>query len=256
MDKGITPMDLNNKVAIITGAGRGIGRAIALELANHGADCVIADIDEANAESVALQVRSVGRRAIAIKTNISIQSEVEEMIEASLAAYTKIDILINNAGVSCPLPLLDTTADEFNRQIDINLKSVFYSCKAVFPMMMNQRSGKIVNIASIAGKRGGGIMGRSAYAASKGGVIAFTKAVAREGGPYGINVNAITPGLTATDMTAQFTGEQRESIIKGIPLGRIGLPEDIAKAAVFLASNYADFITGEIMDVDGGFMMD
>ncbi len=249
-------MDLNNKVAIITGAGRGIGKAIALELANHGADCVIVDIDETNAESVAFEVRSLGRRAIAIKSNISIQSEVEEMIVDSLAAFTKIDILINNAGVSCPLPLLDTSADEFNRQIDINLKSVFYSCKAVFPMMMNQRSGKIVNIASIAGKRGGGIMGRSAYAASKGGVIAFTKAVAREGGPYGINVNAITPGLTATDMTAQFTGEQRENIIKGIPLGRIGLPEDIAKAAVFLASTYADFITGEIMDVDGGFMMD
>lgn len=249
-------MDLKNKVAIITGAGRGIGQAIALELAKHGADCVIADINEKNAEAVAQEVRLIGRNAIAIKTNVSLHTEVEQLIQGSLGAFQKIDILINNAGVSSPLPLLETSNEEFNRQIDINLKSVFYSCKAVFPTMMNQRSGKIVNIASIAGKRGGGIMGRSAYAAAKGGVIALTKAVAREGGPYGINVNAITPGLTATEMTAQFTGEQREEIVKGIPLGRVGLPVDVAKATLFLVSDYADYITGEIMDVDGGFMMD
>lgn len=249
-------MELKNRVAIITGAGRGIGRAIALALAQHGADCVIADIDEVNARSVAQEIKASGRKAIAIKTNVAVQGEVEQLIRVTLNEFKKINILVNNAGVSCPLPLLETSADEFNRQIDINLKSVFFSCKAVFPIMMNQRAGKIVNIASIAGKRGGGIMGRSAYAAAKGGVIAFTKAVAREGAPYGINVNAITPGLTATDMTAQFTGELREAVVKAVPLGRVGLPEDIAKAVIFLCSDYSEFITGEIMDVDGGFMMD
>lgn len=249
-------MKLTDKVAIVTGAGRGIGRSIALELAAHGADCVIADIDEHNADSVVEEIRQFGRKALAVTTDVSVQKDIEGLVQTTLATFGRVDILINNAGVSSPLPLLDTSTEEFNRQIDINLKSVFYSCKAVFPAMIKQGSGKIVNIASIAGKRGGGIMGRSAYAAAKGGVIAFTKAVAREGAPFGINVNAITPGLTATEMTAQFTGEQREAIVKGIPLGRVGLPEDIAKATVFLVSDYADFITGEIMDVDGGFMMD
>lgn len=249
-------MELTNQVAIITGAGRGIGRAIAFALAKHGADCVIADIDEVNAKSVAREIQSLGRRAIAIKTDVAVQAEIEQLIEEALREFKKIDILVNNAGVSCPLPLLETSAEEFNRQIDINLKSVFYSCKAVFPTLMKQRSGKIVNIASIAGKRGGGIMGKSAYAAAKGGVIAFTKAVAREGAPYGINVNAIAPGLTATEMTARFTGELREAVIKAVPLGRAATPEDVAKAVVFLCSDYSGFITGEIMDVDGGFMMD
>ena len=249
-------MDLMDKVAIITGAGRGIGRSIALKLAQHGVDCVIADIDVSNAESVVGEIESLGRKSLAVRVDVSVQKEVEQMIQISLKRFSAINILINNAGVSCPLPLLETSDDEFNRQIDINLKGVFFSCKAILPHMMQLRSGKIVNIASIAGKRGGGIMGRSAYAAAKGGVIAFTKAVAREGGPYGINVNAITPGLTDTEMTAQFTGDQRTEIVKGIPLGRVGSTEDIAKAAVFLASDYADYITGEIMDVDGGFMMD
>ncbi|MFO7576606.1 MAG: 3-oxoacyl-ACP reductase family protein [Pelovirga sp.] len=249
-------MKLTEKVAVITGAGRGIGRSIALALAAHGADCVLADIDEQNAHSVAEEIRQLGRKALPVKTNVAVQADVEGLVQTTLEVFGRVDILINNAGVSSPLPLLETSSEEFNRQIDINLKSVFYSCKAVFPAMIKQGSGKIVNIASIAGKRGGGIMGRSAYAAAKGGVIAFTKAVAREGAPFGINVNAITPGLTATEMTARFTGEQREAIVKGIPLGRVGLPEDIAKATVFLVSDYADFITGEIMDVDGGFMMD
>lgn len=249
-------MNLKNKVAIITGAGRGIGHAIALELAKNGADCVIADIDESSANSVVNEIKSIGRKAIAIKTDVSVPEDVERLIQSSLKEFQKVDILVNNAGVSSPLSHLETSIEEFNRQIDINLKSIFYSCKGVFPLMMKQRSGKIINIASIAGKRGGGLMGGAAYAAAKGGVIAFTKAVAREGGPFGINVNAVTPGLTATEMTAKFTGEQREAVIKNIPLGRIGLPEDIAKATVFFASDYSDFITGEIMDVDGGFMMD
>lgn len=249
-------MNLQNKVAIVTGAGRGIGRAIALELAKHGADCVIGDIDTENAEKVVGELRAIQRKALSVKADVSNQEDVESMIGRCLAEFGKIDILINNAGISSPLTLLETSLEEWNRQIDINLKSVFFCCKAVFPTMMSQRGGKIVNIASIAGKRGGGIMGRSAYAAAKGGVIAFTKAVAREGGAYGINVNAITPGLTSTDMTAKFVGEARQSVVKNIPLGRVGLPEDIARATVFLASEYADFITGEIMDVDGGFMMD
>lgn len=249
-------MNLKNKVAIVTGAGRGIGRAIALMLAKHGADCVIVDMDIKNANQVAEEVKTLGQKAVAVKTDVSDEKDVDLMVRASLTEFGRIDILVNNAGVSSPLTLLETSSIEFNRQIDVNLKSVFYCSKAILPTMMKQQGGKIVNIASIAGKRGGGIMGKSAYAAAKGGVIAFTKAVAREGAAYGINVNAITPGLTATDMTAHFEGEQREAVIKNIPLGRVGCPEDIAKATVFLASDYADFITGEIMDVDGGFMMD
>ena len=249
-------MNLDNKVAIITGAGRGIGRAITLALAKHGADCVIVDTDIDTANKVVNEVITIGKRAISIKADVSKQKDVEAVVAACLAEFKTIDILVNNAGVSSPLTLLATSEKEWDRQFDVNLKGTFFFCKAVFPEMMRRRSGKIINIASIAGKRGGGIMGKSAYAAAKGGVIAFTKAVAREGGEYGINVNAITPGLTSTDMTAHFDGEQRAAIVKNIPLGRVGCVEDIAKATVFLASDYADFITGEIMDVDGGFMMD
>jgi 3-oxoacyl-[acyl-carrier protein] reductase len=249
-------MNLHTKVAIITGSGRGIGRAIALKFAEHGADCVIADLDLKNANKVVEEIKKIGRAAIAIKVDVSDYTDVKTMVKACLSEFKKVDILVNNAGISSPTLLLDTSLEEWDRMININLKSVFLCCKEVFPEMMNRKSGKIINIASIAGKRGGGIMGRSAYAAAKGGAIALTKAIAREGGPFGINVNAITPGLTSTDMTAQFTGEQRQAVVQNIPLGRAGIPEDIAKAAVFLASDYADFITGEIMDVDGGFMMD
>jgi NAD(P)-dependent dehydrogenase (short-subunit alcohol dehydrogenase family) len=249
-------MKLNDKVALVTGAGRGIGRAIALELARHGADCVICDINSENADNVADEVRSLGRKALAIYADVTSETEVEEMIRTCVDTFGKLDILVNNAGITSPTALVDTTLNEWNRLMDVNLKSVFLCCRAVLPVMQKQHGGKIITIASIAGKRGGGILGRSAYAAAKGGAIAFTKAVAREGAPFGINVNAITPGLTATDMTAEFVGEKRQSIIQSIPLGRAGLPLDIAKAAVFLASDYAEFITGEIMDVDGGFMMD
>ena len=249
-------MVLRNKVAIITGGGRGIGRAIALKFAEHGAHCVVADINIENARTVADEINQLGSKALAIKADVTNENDVESLIKACINSFGKLDVLVNNAGITTPLTLLETSLEEFNRQIKVNLDSVFICTKAAFPLMMSQRSGKIINIASIAGKRGGGILGKSAYAAAKGGVIAFTKAIAREGGSYGINVNAITPGLTATEMTEKFDAEQRKLIIQSIPLGRVGEPDDIAKAAVFLASDYADYITGEIMDVDGGFMMD
>jgi 3-oxoacyl-[acyl-carrier protein] reductase len=249
-------MILRNKVAIITGGGRGIGRSIALRFAEHGALCVVADINFENARAVADEINRLGSKAIAVKADVTNENDVESLVKECINSFGKLDVLVNNAGIMTPLTLLETNLEEFNRQIEVNLVTVFICTKAVFPLMMSQRSGKIINIASIAGKRGGGVMGKSAYAAAKGGVIAFTKAIAREGGPYGINVNAITPGLTATEMTEKFDTEKRKLVIQSIPLGRVGEPDDIAKAAVFLASDYSDYITGEIMDVDGGFMMD
>lgn len=249
-------MYLQGKASIITGGGRGIGRAIALTLAKQGSDCVIADLNLEDALKVVEEVRQLGRSALAIKTDVSSESDVAAMVAACVEAFGKVDVLVNNAGIATALPILETSLQDFERQIKINLNSVFLCTKAVFPSMMAQRSGKIINIASIAGKRGGGIMGKSAYAASKGGVIAFTKAAAREAGPFGINVNAITPGLTATAMTEHFDAEKRQMVIQTIPMGRIGQPDDIANAVVFLASELSDFVTGEIMDVDGGFMMD
>ena len=249
-------MNLLNKAAIITGGGRGIGRAIALRFAEHGAQCLIADINFDNASKVAAEINQTGTKAFAVKADVTSESDVEAMVKACVDEYGMVDILVNNAGITSPQTLMETSTDDFHRQLRVNLDSVYLCTKAVFSIMMNQRRGKIVNIASIAGKRGGGIMGKSAYAAAKGGVIAFTKAIAREGGPFGINVNAITPGLTATEMTKNFSEEQRKLVIQAIPLGRVAEPDDIAKAAVFLASEYSDYITGEIMDVDGGFMMD
>lgn len=249
-------MYLRNKVAIITGGGRGIGRAISLIFAEHGAQCVIADINLEKAQSVADEINQIGSKAFAVKVDVTNEDEVNSLVKTCLDTCGRVDVLVNNAGITSPLMLLETNQEDFDRQIKVNLNSVYLCTKAVFPSMMSQGHGKIINIASIAGKRGGGILGKSAYAAAKGGVIAFTKATAREGGQYGINVNAIAPGLTSTEMTEKFSGTQRDTVIQNVPLGRVGQPEDVAKAAVFLASSYSDYITGEIMDVDGGFMMD
>lgn len=247
---------LENRAAIVTGAGSGIGRAIALALANHGAKVVVSDINLESARKVTEEICSSGGEAIAIKVDITAESDISAMVKACVASFGKVDVLVNNAGMVYTRPLIETSEADWDRVINTNLKSAFMCCKAVFPLMIQQKGGKIINIASVAGKRGGGLLGSSSYAAAKGGVIAFTKTIAREGGAYGINVNAITPALTETPMTAQMNDEKRQAILKNIPLGRAGQPEDIAKAVVFLASNYSDFITGEIMDVDGGFMMD
>jgi len=177
-------------------------------------------------------------------------------VRQCLDRFGRIDILVNNAGMVSVGPLTGISAKTWDQVMAVNLRGVFLCCREVFPLMMAQRSGRIVNIASVAGKRGGGLLGNSCYAASKGGVIAFTKGLAREAGPYNINVNAVCPALTDTDMTSGLSGIQREAIVQSMPLGRAGKPEDIAAAVCFLASDAAAFITGEIMDVDGGLMMD
>ena len=245
-----------NKVAIVTGAGRGIGRAIALALAKNSAKVAISDVDQESAGKVCAEITACGGGALAMQTNVADELQVQAMVRQCLDRFGRIDILVNNAGIVSVGPVTEITPETWDRVMAVNLRGVFLCCRAVFPFMMAQRSGKIINIASVAGKRGGGLLGNSCYAASKGGVIAFTKGIAREAGPYGINVNAISPALTDTEMTGGLTAKQREAILQSMPLGRAGKPEDIAAAVCFLASEAAAFITGEIMDVDGGLMMD
>ena len=246
----------SHKVAIVTGAGRGIGRAIALVLAKNSAKMTISDIDRENAGKVCAEITAEGGEALAVQTNVADELQVQALVRQCLDRFGRIDILVNNAGIVSVGPVTEITPETWDRVMAVNLRGVFLCCRAVFPFMMAQRSGKIINIASVAGKRGGGLLGNSCYAASKGGVIAFTKGIAREAGPYGINVNAICPALTDTEMTGGLTAKQREAILQSMPLGRAGKPEDIAAAVCFLASDAAAFITGEIMDVDGGLMMD
>ncbi|MDT8900529.1 SDR family NAD(P)-dependent oxidoreductase [Anaeroselena agilis] len=247
---------LKDKVAVITGAGQGIGRAIALQFARQGARVAVCDLNSDNAAAVAREITDTGAEAIAVKVDVTNEEQVLEMVAECMLHFSRIDILVNNAGIIQTGPFLKISAEAWDKVMAVNLRGVFSCCKAVFPVMQRQNGGRIINIASIAGKRGGGILGNSCYAASKGGVIAFTKGIAREGGPYNINVNAITPGYTDTEMTSSLTLKQRDAVLQMVPLGRAGKPEDVAAAACYLASDYAAFITGEIMDVDGGLMMD
>jgi NAD(P)-dependent dehydrogenase (short-subunit alcohol dehydrogenase family) len=249
-------LPLKDRVAIVTGAGRGIGRAIALGLAREGASVVVSDINLTIAQSVAAEIMALGSQSFAIETDVSSESQTQQLVRETLARLAKIDILVNNAGVLATGPLLETTVEVWERTHAVNLKGVFLCTKAVLPTMMAQQSGRIINIASVAGKRGGGFFGNTTYASSKGGVIAFTKGAAREAGPYNITVNAIAPAMIETEMISGMPADKRESLLRSIPLGRTGSVDDVAAAVCFLASDGAGFMTGEIMDVDGGLMMD
>ena len=247
---------LKGKTAIITGSGRGIGKAIALAMAQQGANIVINDVNMESAQEVVAEIEAMGRQAIAVKADVTAEEQVEALVQACIDRFGKLDILVNNAGIIQTVPVTEINGKDWDRVMEVNLKGVFLCCKAALTPMKAQRSGKIVNIASVAGKRGGGLLGNSCYSASKGGVIAFTKSVARESGPFGINVNAVTPAFTDTEMTRSIDPEKKEFIIKMLPLGRVGQPSDIAGAVCFLASSMSDYMTGEIMDVDGGLMCD
>ena len=241
---------LQEKTAIITGGARGIGQATALKLANKGINIVIADINDKANETVN-KIKELGGKAIYIKTDVSNKKEVQLLIEKTLKRFNGIDILINNAGISqFDIVFEDIKEEEWDRMMNINLKGVFFCCQAVFPHMKSKCSGKIVNVASTAAKTGG-VKSGAHYAAAKAGVVTLTKSVAKDGAPYGINVNAVSPGIIETDMTKNVAYE-----VISIPLGRLGKAEEVAEVIYFLASNAARYITGEIVDVDGGMSMD
>ena len=217
---------------------------------------VVSDINPAIAQLVAAEGTSLGCRSLALQIDVSSEEDAKRLIGAALGEFAKIDILVNNAGILATGPLLETTVEVWERTHAVNLKGVFLCTKAVLPSMMAQRSGRIINIASVAGKRGGGFFGNTCYSSSKGGVIAFTKGAAREAGPYNITVNAVAPAMIETEMISAMPADKRESLLRSIPLGRTGSADDVAAAVCFLASDGAGFMTGEIMDVDGGLMMD
>jgi 3-oxoacyl-[acyl-carrier protein] reductase len=248
-------MELEGRVALVTGGARGIGRAIALALAREGADVAICDIDLKGAEEVARRVRELGRRGLAFKADISQREEVRGMVQEILNHFGRVDILVNNAGIIKRGSFEEHSEEDWDRVIAVNLKGTFNCAKEVVPLMKERRYGKIINISSVVGKIGD-IASAPSYGASKGAINAFTKSLARELAPYGINVNAVAPHAIETEMSAEWSEERRRQIISQIPLRRLGRPEEVAEAVVFLASDRASFITGEILDVNGGFLMD
>ena len=249
-------MDFSDKVVVITGGSQGIGKAITETFAYAGARVIILDINVTMASDVADQLKGEAKDVKVIKLDVSKYEEAEAIVKDIVSEYGKIDVLINNAGIVSSKDFLTSNEVDWDRIISINLKGVFNTCHAVLPVMIENKYGKIINIASIAGKRGGGVFGTTLYATSKAGVIGLTKGIAREAGQFGVNVNAICPGPTNTPMLDDFQGEKRENFINSIPLRRFAEPTDIANTALFLASDLARHITGEITDVDGGTMMD
>lgn len=245
---------LEEKVALVTGASRGIGRAIALELARQGADVAINYAgNEAAARDVADEIAKLGRRALVVKANVADADEVETMVKQTIDEMGKLDILVNNAGITRDNLLMRMKEAEFDEVIAINLKGVFNCTKAVTRPMMKARGGRIINISSVVGVMGNA--GQANYVAAKAGVIGMTKSVARELASRGITVNAVAPGFIETDMTSVLGEDTRESLLGQIPLARLGKPEDIANMVAFVASEKAEYITGQVFHIDGGMYM-
>ena len=246
-------MRLKDKVALITGSAQGIGRDIALLFAREGADVVISDINLEKAVKVGSEIAALGRKSLVLELDVTAYTKVEEAVNKILDKFTKVDILVNNAGITKDNLLLRMSEADWDAVINVNLKGTFNCTKAVSKSMIKQRSGRIINIASIIGIIGNA--GQANYSASKAGIIALTKTTAKELASRNINVNAIAPGFIQTEMTVQLPEDIKQKMLEMIPLGRFGSPEDVASVCIFLASEEAGYITGQTIVIDGGMVM-
>ncbi len=246
-------MAIQDRIALVTGAGQGIGRAIALKLAESGGDVVVVDINMEKANETVKAVESLGRRGLALKHDISDTRSAEEMIEESVGKMGGLHILVNNAGIVRDTLLLRMQEDDWDAVLNVNLKGTFNCTRAAVKYMSKQRYGRIVNIASIVGEMGN--PGQANYAASKAGVIGFTKTVAREFAARNITCNAVAPGFIETSMTEGLSDKVRKELSSHIPMKRLGSPEDVAESVLFLASDTSSYITGQVLSVNGGMYM-
>jgi 2-hydroxycyclohexanecarboxyl-CoA dehydrogenase len=247
---------LDNKIAIVTGAGQGIGRGIAEKLAAEGATVVVTDVNEATAKETAAAIDPGESCAVGIRADVTSRESVEAMVEQVHRQFGRIDVLVNNAGWDKASPFVDSDPADWDRVMAINLYGVLHTCKAVLPLMAEQGAGHVVNLASDAGRVGSS--GEAVYSAAKGGVIAFTKAVAREMARHGVNANAVCPGPTDTALFASMGGDNprlREALTKAIPFRRLAQPADLANVVAFLASDEASYVTGQTVSVSGGLTM-
>ncbi|HET8645799.1 MAG TPA: 3-oxoacyl-[acyl-carrier-protein] reductase [Vicinamibacteria bacterium] len=245
--------ELDGKVSLVTGASRGIGRAIARELARRGAFVFLGARDEARLAEAVGEIEAQGGRAAALPLEVADRASVDAAFDAILKAQGRLDHLVNNAGITRDNLLLRMKAEEWAQVLSVNLSGAFHCTQAALRPMLKQRGGRIVNITSVVGLAGNA--GQANYAASKAGLIGFTKAVAREVASRAITVNAVAPGYVETDMTAAMTDKAREALVTAVPMGRVGAPEDVAAAVAFLVGEGAAYITGQVLAVDGGFHM-
>ncbi|MDD5006038.1 MAG: 3-oxoacyl-[acyl-carrier-protein] reductase [Candidatus Omnitrophica bacterium] len=246
-------MKLKDRVSLITGAARGIGREIALAFAREGSDVVVCDVDLESAQNTQKEIEALGRRSLSFKVDVTNSGQIEEMVNLILDKFSKIDILVNNAGITKDNLILRMSEDEWDKVLSVNLKGAFNCIKVVSRHMLKKRYGRIVNLASIIGMIGNA--GQANYAASKGGLIALTKSVAKELASRNINVNAVAPGFIQTPMTDKLPEDYRKQMLENIPMGKFGGPQDVANVCLFLVSPESDYITGQVVVVDGGMTM-